>query len=122
MGRPDPGRYLGALAHSFFLHQRDAADRLVGPYFLGIIAISVILTPLFNPSRGCLLIAVLYHFQMMNPLWSDAQPWDNLNYVGLAVVVVWLNRRTMFDRSSGVTGLVTQAEENPGTRIALAGD
>jgi membrane protease YdiL (CAAX protease family) len=45
------------------------------PYFAGAVAISVILTPLFNDSRGSLLIAVLYHFQMMNPIWPDAQPW-----------------------------------------------
>ncbi len=74
-----------------------------GPYFLGIIAISVILTPLFNASRGSLLIAILYHFQMMNPIWPDAQPWDNLLWIAAAVLVVWLNRRTMFKRGLGVT-------------------
>ncbi len=73
------------------------------PFFLGIVAISVILTPFFNASRGSLLIAVLYHFQMMNPIWPDAQPYDNLIYVAIAVLVVWLNRRTMFQRGSGVT-------------------
>ncbi len=74
-----------------------------GPYFLGIIAISIILTPLFNASGGSLLIAVLYHFQMMNPIWPDAQPYDNFLFVILAIVIVWLNRRTMFQRGSGVT-------------------
>ncbi|MBC8506294.1 MAG: CPBP family intramembrane metalloprotease [Chloroflexi bacterium] len=74
-----------------------------GPYFLGIIAISVIMTPLFNNSRGSLLIAYLYHFQMMNPIWPDAQPWDNLLFVLAAVVIVVLNRRTMFKKGAGVT-------------------
>ena len=74
-----------------------------GPFFLGVVAISVILTPLFNVARGSLLLAVLFHFQMMNPIFPDAQPWDNLLFVTAAVIVVWLNRRTMFQRGTGVT-------------------
>ncbi|MBN1318432.1 MAG: CPBP family intramembrane metalloprotease [Anaerolineales bacterium] len=74
-----------------------------GPYILGIIAMSVILTPLFNASRGSLLIAALFHFQMMNPVFPDAQPWDILIFVFAAVLVVWLNRYTMFKRGIGIT-------------------
>jgi hypothetical protein len=73
------------------------------PFFAGVIALSVILTPLFNSSRGSLLIAYLYHFQMMNPIIPDAQPWENLLFVLVAVVIVVLNRRTMFKKGSGVT-------------------
>jgi len=80
------------------------------PYFAGVVAISVILTPLFNDSRGSLLIAVLYHFQMMNPIWPDAQPWDNLLFATAAVIIVWLNRRTMFQRGSGVTDILMPEE------------
>jgi membrane protease YdiL (CAAX protease family) len=82
------------------------------PYFAGVVAISVILTPLFNDARGSLLIAVLYHFQMMNPIWPDAQPWDNFLFVGTAVIIVLLNRRTMFNRGSGVTGIVVDSLKN----------
>jgi len=77
----------------------------VGPYFLGIIAISVILTPLFNASRGSLLIAVLYHFQMMNPIFPDAQPYDNFLFIAVAVLIVLLNRRKMFKRGEGITNV-----------------
>ncbi len=82
----------------------------IGPFFLGIVAISVILTPFYNVSRGSLLVAVLYHFQMMNPLFPDAQPWDNLLWVAVAVVVVWLNRRSMFRRGAGVTDVLMPGE------------
>ena len=75
----------------------------IAPFMLGIVAIAVILTQLFNSSRGSLLIAVLYHFQMMNPLWPDAQPWDNFLWIAIAVVFVALNWRKMLDRSSAVT-------------------
>ena len=83
----------------------------MGPYFAGIVAISVILTPFFNAARGSLLVAVLYHFQMMNPIFPDAQPWDNVLYIGLAIVVVWLNRHTMFRRDAGVTEVLLRERE-----------
>jgi CAAX protease family protein len=75
------------------------------PFFGGVIALSIILTPMFNISRGSLLIAYLYHFQAMNPIWPDGQPWDNLLFAIAAVIIVWLNRRTMFQRGSGVTNI-----------------
>jgi membrane protease YdiL (CAAX protease family) len=95
---------LWALWHvpSFLISGMPQTTWAAGPYFLGIIAMSVILTPMFNASRGSLLISVLFHFQMMNPLWPDAQPYDNLLFVALAVVVVFLNRRSMFRRGEGV--------------------
>ncbi len=80
------------------------------PYFAGVIASSIILTALFNDSRGSLLFAVLIHFQMNNPIWPDAQPWDNLLLAIAAVIIVWLNRRTMFQRGSGVTGILMPAQ------------
>ncbi len=84
-----------------------------GPYFLGIIAISVILTPLFNTSRGSLLIAVLYHFQMMNPLFPDGQPWDFLMYVAVAAIVVFLNRGSLFQRGGGVKEVLSLGRNAP---------
>ena len=82
-----------------------------GPFFVGLIAITVILTPLFNASRGSLLIAILYHLHMMNPIFPDAQPWDNFLFAIAAVVIVFLNRRQMFQRGSGVTDVLDTAEE-----------
>lgn len=73
-----------------------------GPYFAGIVALSVVLTPLFNAARGSLLISALYHLQVMNPAFPDAQPWDSLFLVIAAAVIVWVNRREMFRRGSGV--------------------
>jgi membrane protease YdiL (CAAX protease family) len=76
------------------------------PYFAGTVAGSIILTALFNDSRGSLLAAVLIHFQLNNPIWPDAQPWDNVLLITAAVIIVWLKRRTMFQRGSGVTGIL----------------
>jgi len=76
------------------------------PYFAGVTAASIVLTALFNDSRGSLLIAVLIHFQMNNPIWPDAQPWDNLLLATAAVIMVWFKRRTMFQRGSGITDIL----------------
>jgi membrane protease YdiL (CAAX protease family) len=91
---------------SFLMSGTPQSSWSFAPYFAGVVAISVILTPMFNDARGSLLIAVLYHFQMMNPIWPDAQPWDNLLFVIAAVIIVWLNRRTMFQHGSGVTDIL----------------
>lgn len=76
------------------------------PFFAGSVACSLILTALFNNSRGSILLAMLFHFQMNNPLWPDAQPWDMAVYVGAAVLIVWLNRRSLFSRTASVTRVI----------------
>lgn len=95
---------------SFLMSGTPQSAWSFAPYFAGVVAISVILTPLFNDSRGSLLIAVLYHFQMMNPIWPDAQPWDNLLFAIAAVIIVWLNRRRMFQHGSGVIDILMPEE------------
>jgi len=81
------------------------------PLLGGIIVLSIIITPLFNSAQGSLLIAYLYHFQMMNPIIPDAQPWENLLFAIVAIVVVWLNRRKMFQRDSGITDILMPGQE-----------
>jgi membrane protease YdiL (CAAX protease family) len=77
-----------------------------GPFFLGLMSVAVIMTPLFNAARGSLLIAILYHIQIMNPIFPDAQPWDFFLFAIAALVIVFLNRGKMFQRGSGVTGVL----------------
>jgi membrane protease YdiL (CAAX protease family) len=74
-----------------------------GPWFVGVVSVSLILTPLFNHARGSIPIAILFHLLAMNPMFPDAQPWDYPFWVIAAVIIVWLNRRTMFQRGAGVT-------------------
>ena len=78
------------------------------PFFVGTMALSVIVTPLFNNARGSLLLPALFHLQLINPLWPDAQPYDSWVFVGVALVVVWLNRKTMFSRHNAVTAVVSE--------------
>ncbi|MCP4543344.1 MAG: CPBP family intramembrane metalloprotease, partial [Chloroflexi bacterium] len=101
---------------SFLIGGMPQTAWAAGPYFLGIIAISVIMTSFFNAAKGSLLISVLYHFNMMNPIWPDAQPWDNLLYIALAVIVVLLNRKTMFQREHGITDVLMPEKAELGSR------
>lgn len=68
------------------------------PYFAGLLAVSVIMTWFFNATNGSILVAWLLHFQAMNPLFTDGQPWDSLFYVIAAVIVVIVDRKTMLRR------------------------
>lgn len=76
------------------------------PFFAGSVACSVILTAFFNQARGSILLATLFHFQMNNPLWPDAQPYDMYIFVMAALVIVWLNRKVLFSRANAVTQVI----------------
>ncbi|MFO7667217.1 MAG: CPBP family intramembrane glutamic endopeptidase [Desulfobacterales bacterium] len=79
------------------------------PFFAGSIAVSVIVTALFNTSRGSILLSALFHFQLNNPVWPDAQPYDTFLFVAAAVLVVWFNRKAMFTKEGAVTEVIPQA-------------
>lgn len=79
------------------------------PFFVGAIAISWMITPLFNEGGGAILMPMLYHFQLNGPAWPDAMPYDVPIWVALSVLIVLLHRKAMFDRSAGVTR-VTELE------------
>jgi membrane protease YdiL (CAAX protease family) len=73
------------------------------PFFAGSVACSVILPALFNEARGSILLAMLFHFQMNNPLWPDAQPFDMYVYVAVAAIVAWFKREALFSSAGAVT-------------------
>lgn len=76
------------------------------PFFIGNVTLAILVTPLFNASRGSLLIPMLFHWQLINPFWPDAQPWDTWLLVVVAAVVVWWNRKTLFARDGAVTEVI----------------
>lgn len=80
------------------------------PFFLGTIALSVIVTPLFNASRGSILLPVFFHFLLVNPAFPDAQPYDTYLFMVVAVLVVWFNRKTMLNKEGAITEVVPQKE------------
>ncbi len=83
-----------------------------GPFIIGVLALSVIMTPLFNSARGSILIAALFHFQMNGPAWPDAQPWENYVFAIVALAIVLLNRKAMLTRDGAVTEVLMSGEED----------
>jgi hypothetical protein len=75
------------------------------------LSVAVILTPMFNAARGSILVAALFHFQQNNPIWPEAQPWENYIFAIVAVVVVVVNRKAMLSREGAVTEVLMPGEE-----------
>ena len=96
---------------AFLLAGTKQSQWAVAPFLVGVVAISVILTPMVNAAGGSLLIAVLFHAQMNGPAWPDASPWDMLGFVVVAVVVVWVNRATMLHRGTAATNILMPEDE-----------
>lgn len=91
---------------AFFLGGTPQSNWSLLPFLIGTTALGVIVTPLFNASKGSLLWAALFHFQVNNPLWADAQPWDTAVFVVVAALIVYLNRTTMLTRQGAVTTVI----------------
>jgi hypothetical protein len=43
---------------------------------------------------------------LINPVWPDAQPYDTYLFALIAVVLVWLNRKTMFTHTDSITAVI----------------
>lgn len=91
---------------AFFLASTVFADWNFLPFLLGNITLAVLVTPIFNAARGSLLWPMLFHWQLINPFWADAQPYDTWILLVVAAVVVWWNRATMLHRDGAVTEVI----------------
>lgn len=79
------------------------------PFFIGNVTLAILVTPIFNSSRGSLLLPILFHWQLINPFWPDAQPWDTRMLVLVCAIAVWMNRRTLFSREGAITEVIPAA-------------
>jgi len=80
-------------------------------FFVGSITLAILITPIFNSSRGGLLLPILFHWQLIIPFWPDAQPWDTRILVVITALVVWTNRKTMFSRQGAVTQVIPDQDQ-----------
>ena len=108
---------------AFFLSGTPQSAWSFMPFFTASIALSVIVTPLFNSSNGSILLPALIHWQLNNPIFPDAAPNDTIMFVAAAVVVTLIHRKTLFARDSGVTEVLpkktieTEAHNHPRIRV-----
>ncbi|UHD17455.1 type II CAAX endopeptidase family protein [Thiocapsa bogorovii] len=94
---------------AFLLSGTPQGDWSFAPFFLGAVAISVIVTPMFNASAGSILLPAVFHFQLINPVWPEAQPYDTVFLLAVAVLVVWVHRKEMLCRDAAVTEVIPDA-------------
>ncbi|MEY6433035.1 CPBP family intramembrane glutamic endopeptidase [Thioalkalicoccus limnaeus] len=100
---------------AFLLSGTPQSEWSFAPFFLGAVAISIIVTPMFNQSGGSILLPALFHFQLINPIWPDAQPYDTVLFVAAAAVVVWIHRQALFNRPTAVTEVIPSHPGQGGT-------
>lgn len=90
----------------FFLSGMAFSNWSFLPFFIGNITLAVLVTPLFNRTNGSLLWPMLFHWQLINPFWPDAQPLDTWLFLAATIVVVWLSKGTEFERGASVTRVI----------------
>ena len=95
---------------AFLISGTRQSEWSFAPFFIGCIALSIIVTPLFNRSNGSILLTAFFHFMLMNPVFPDAQPFDTYIIIVVAVVVVWFSRKTMFTKEGAVTMVIPLTE------------
>lgn len=91
---------------AFLLSGTQQSNWSFAPFFAGCIALSVIVTPLFNASRGSILLSAFFHFMVMNPLFPDAEPFDTYILIFVAMFIVWKNRETMFTTQNAIKRVI----------------
>ncbi len=96
---------------AFLLSGTQQSEWSFAAFFAGCLAISIVATALFNRSRGSILLSAFFHFQLMNPIFPDAQPYDTYLLVIAAAVIVWSNRKDMFKKEGAVTEVIPNQRE-----------
>lgn len=91
---------------AFLLSGTQQSEWSFAPFFVGCIALSLIVTALFNASQGSLLLSALFHFMLMNPVFPDAEPYDTYLLSGIAILIIWLNRKTMFKKGGAIVAVI----------------
>ncbi len=99
---------------AFLLSGTPQSEWSFTAFFAGCLAISVIVTALFNRSHGSILLSACFHFQLMNPIFPDAQPYDTYLLIVVASFVVWWNRKGMFTKEGAVTEVIPYRKATDG--------
>ncbi len=99
---------------AFLLSGTQQSEWSFTAFFAGCLAISVIATALFNRSNGSILVSAIFHFQLMNPIFPDAQPYDTYLLIVVASIVVWWNRQSMFAKEGAVKEVIPNQKNDDG--------
>jgi hypothetical protein len=53
---------------------------------------------------------MIMHFQLMNPIWPDAQPYDTWLLLAVACGIVWYHKNLLLDRTGAVDQILPGKE------------
>ena len=98
---------------AFLLSGTQQSEWAFAPFFVGCVALSVIVTALFHVSGGSILLSAFFHFMLMNPIFPDAQPYDTYLFSMVAVFVAWRHRGTMFARNGAIVDVIPRPAARP---------
>jgi len=84
---------------AFLLSGTEQSSWSILPFLFGTIMISIIISALYNDTKGSILLAALMHFQLNNPLWPDAQPYDSYLLGFVVIAILFIQRKKMFSKS-----------------------
>ena len=96
---------------AFLLSGTQQSEWSFTAFFAGCLAISVIVTALFNRLHGSILLSAVFHFQLMNPIFPDAQPYDTLLLIVVASLIALWNRKDMFTKEGASTDVIPNKRE-----------
>ena len=91
---------------AFFLSGTVFAGWSFLPFLLGNITLAILVTPIFNAGRGGLFWPVLCHWQLINPFWPDAQPYDTGLLILVALAAILWNPSAFFSREGAATAVL----------------
>ncbi len=94
----------------FFMSSMQHSQWSIIPFILGNIFLCILFTAQFNSSRGGLAWPFLFHYQLINPIWPDAQPFDTILFGLLSIIIVYMFRKQMFDSQHAYTEVVPANE------------
>ena len=100
---------------AFLLSGTQQSEWSFTAFFTGCLAISVIVTALFNESKGSILLSAFFHFSLMNPIFPDAQPYDTYLLIVVAVLIVWRKRNNMLKRQGAVVEVIPHCKPADGS-------
>ncbi|MEM1151711.1 MAG: type II CAAX endopeptidase family protein [Pseudomonadota bacterium] len=91
---------------AFFLSGTVFAGWSFFPFLLGNITLAVLVTPIFNSGRGGLLWPMMFHWQLILPIWPDAQPYDTWILLVVAAAFLCWNRKSLLSRNGAATEVI----------------
>lgn len=92
---------------AFIVGRTPHSEWIFVEFFVSAVVLSVIMTALFNSSKGSILLLVLLHFQLNNPIWPDAQRWVTILFTVAAIVVIIVCRKSMLKSSDAVVDVMS---------------